>query len=70
MLQVTQPASAKHDARVNAGNALAAWAQLEQDLPRRCQLLTLALRAYSSAPDASQDTSVSHVVTGRTSMWQ
>ena len=56
--QVTRPPSAKHNARVNAGNALAAWAQLEQDLARRGQLLTLALRAYSSAPDSSQDASV------------
>lgn len=58
-LQVTQPASAKHDARVGAGNALAAWAGLEHDLPKRCQLLQLALRAYSSAPDSAQDASVS-----------
>ena len=56
--QVTAPPEAKEDARVNCGNALAAWAQLEQP-EQALQLLRLALRAYSSAVDSAEDTSVS-----------
>ena len=56
--QVRQPPEAKEDARINCGNALSAWAQLELDGAKRVQLLRLALRAYASATDSSEDSAV------------
>ena len=70
LVQVTQPQEAKDDARVNCGNALAAWAQLEQaDPARRCQLLRLALRAYASTADSAEDTSARLLVAKQAHFW-